>query len=331
MTDIKNLLKDVQEDILLAPYTTFKIGGPAKYFYAAKTVAEIKQAAQVAKELELPYYIIGNGSNILVSDQGFDGLVIKVQNKECNIDVKNKVIKAGAGIGLNVLVRKSIDAGLTGLEWMIGIPGTLGGAIYSNAGAFGHSISENIESVEVLNDEKKSQEVLAARDCQFGYRTSVFKSTNEHLLSKKESKFIILSAMLRLGVGNKKESEDLIKDYLAKRNKNQPIGSFNAGSIFKNPLISENQKVFERIARKYFEVEEFRANGKIPAGWLIEEYGLKGKKIGGAMISEKHGNVIINTGTAKAEDVIMLISLIKQKIRVNFGIQLEEEIQYVGF
>ncbi len=318
MADIKTLLKGVQENIPLAPYTTFKIGGPARYFYIAKTNEEIKQAAQVAKKLELPYYIIGNGSNILVSDKGFNGLVIKLQTANCKL--QTNIIECDSGVPLGKLVNESVNAGLTGLEWAIGIPGTLGGAIYGNAGAFGYFVGEVIESVKVFNLDSLEEEILTVKECDFAYRHSVFK----------EKKYIILSAVLKLKKGDGTESEKIIKEYIAKRIAKNPAGP-SAGSVFKNPLIKENQKAFEKLSKRYPDIEKFRSTGKISAGWLIEKYGLKGKKIGGAMVSEEHGNFIVNAGGAKAEDVIMLISLIKEKIRVNFGIQLEEEIQYAGF
>ncbi len=334
MSDIQNFLKGVQENILLAPYTTFKIGGEARYFFIAKTAEEIMQAVQIAKELKISYYIIGNGSNILVSDNGFDGLIIKIQSLEFKVQSSNskfKIIKCDGGVSLGKILNESIKNGLTGLEWMIGIPGTVGGAIYGNAGAFGYSIGENVESVEILDTDDLSVKSFNKSKCVFSYRHSIFQLKADLPRAEKKQKYIILSAIFNLKIGNKEEIEFLTKDYLAKRNKSQPIGVFSAGSFFKNPLIAEKQKIFERLAKKYFEVGRFRANGKIPAGWLIEECGLKGKKIGGAMVSLEHGNFIINIGGAKAEDIIMLISLIKQKIRVSFGIQLEEEIQYVGF
>lgn len=318
MADIKDLLNGVQENIPLAIYTTFKIGGPARYFYAAKTVEGIKQAVQVAKELKLVYYIIGNGSNILVSNRGFDGLIIKINNQE--IIIKNNEILAGAGAMLANLVGGAANASLSGLEWMIGIPGTLGGAIYGNAGAFGRSIGEVIESVKVLNFDNLAEEILTNKKCGFAYRYSIFE----------EKKYIILSAILKLKKGDKRESEKILKEYIAKRQGKHPTGP-SAGSVFKNILMAENQKAFNGLLKKFPEMDKFKVSGKIPAGWFIEELGLRGKKIGGAMIANEHGNFILNTGDAKATDVIMLISLIKEKIRVNFGIQLEEEIQYVGF
>lgn len=329
MADINDLLEGVRENIPLAPYTTFKIGGPARYFYAAKTAEEIRQAARVAKELKLPYYVIGRGSNILVSDAGFEGLIIKVQSSKLKMEKfpfeadqpeAGKIIECDSGVPLGKLVNESVNAGLTGLEWMIGIPGTLGGAIYGNAGAFGHTIGETVESVKFINPDNLEEKNLTGKECDFAYRHSAFK----------EKKYIILSAILKLKKGDRAESEKIIKEYIAKRRGKYPVGP-SAGSAFKNPLIKKNQKAFEKLSKRYPETEKFRSMEKIPAGWLIEEYGLLGKKIGGAMISKEHGNFIINTGGAASEDVIILTSLIKEKIRVNFGIQMEEEIQYVGF
>lgn len=318
MADIKKLLKGVQENIFLKPYTTFKIGGEARYFYIAENVENIKQAVQIAKEFKMPYYIIGNGSNILVSDQGFSGLVIKLQTT--NYKLKTEKIVCDSGVSLGKLINEIVKSELTGVEWLIGIPGTVGGAIYGNAGAFGHSLSEVVESVLVFNPESLKEEVLSGKECDFTYRHSIFK----------DKKYIILSAVLKLKKGGRVESEKTIKEYILKRRGKHPSGP-SAGSVFKNPLIADNQKVFEKLIKKYSEAEKFKLTGKIPAGWLIEKYGLLGKKIGGAMISAEHGNFIINIGGARAEDVIILISLIKQKIRDNFDIQLEEEIQYVGF
>jgi len=318
MSNVNDLLKNVQENIPLAPYTTFKIGGPARYFFIAKNIEEIKNAIKVAKDLKIPYFILGNGSNVLISDSGFGGLVIKIDDRELKIE--NNEIYAGAGVMLAALVKESTNAGLTGLEWLAGIPGTLGGAIYGNAGAFGYSIGEVAETVKVFDPGDLMEKTLSKSDCNFGYRHSIFK----------EKKYIILGADLKLKKGELEESAKLASEYLSKRKGKHPIGP-SAGSIFKNPLIKENQKAYEKLIKQYPEIEKFKATGKIPAGWLIGQFGLCGKEIGGAMVSKEHGNFIVNIGGAKAEDVIILTSLIKQKIRVNFGIQLAEEIQYVGF
>lgn len=318
MENVKSLLNDIKENISLAEHTTFRIGGPAKYFFVAKTSDDIKKAIEAAKKLKIPYYVIGNGSNILVSDSGFDGIVIKAENR--NLEVNGERIIVASGVILGKMVSEAMKSGLTGLEWMAGIPGTIGGALYGNAGAFGHSISESVEGIEVFDAEDLSVKSLNKTECGFGYRTSIFK----------EKKYVILSATIKLEKGDKDKSDKITRDYLGKRKGKHPIGP-SAGSVFKNPSLSDNEKAFKKILEKFPEAEKFKATGKIPAGWLIEEYGLLGKKIGGAVIAKEHGNFIINIGGAKATDVVMLISMIKQKIRVNFGIQLEEEIQYVGF
>jgi len=318
MSDVKKLLENVEENISLAKHTTFRIGGPARYFYAAKTADEVKRAVQVAKELEMAYYILGAGSNILVSDQGFDGLMIRIKNQE--ITIKGDKILAGAGAMLANLVGEAANAGLSGIEWLVGIPGTIGGAIYGNVGAFGGSTGEKIEKVEVLNPDDLAVKWMEREECKFAYRDSIFK----------RNKHIILSVVLKLQKGDSQEIRNLIKEYVKKRG-HHPVGFFSAGSVFKNIVISENQKVFEALRQKYPEMDKFKTSGKIPTGWFVEELGLRGKKIGGAMIASEHGNFILNTGNAKATDVIMLTSLIKQKVRVNFDLQLEEEIQYVGF
>lgn len=318
MSNIKNL-KGIQENISLADYTTFQIGGPARYFYVAKSGEDIEKSIKAAKEADIPFYILGNGSNILVSDQGFGGLVIKTENS--GIKTEGLKLTAGAGALLGKVADESIRAGLSGLEWMKGIPGTVGGALYGNAGAFGHTIGESVERVGVLELKDLEQKYLSKEDCKFVYRGSVLK----------EKKYAILNAEFRLAKGNKKESEELARSYVLKRQGKHPLRYPSAGSVFKNPSISDNEKAFKKILEKFSEAKKFKETGKIPAGWLIEEIGLPGKKIGGAMVSEQHGNFIVNVGNAKATDVIILISLIKQKIRVNFGIQLQEEIQYVGF
>lgn len=308
----------IKENIPLKSYTTFKIGGPAKYFFEAKTSDDIKKAVRFAKSEKLSYYIIGNGSNILVSDQGCNGLIIRIASQ--NIRIADQKIFADAGVPMGKIINDSVKNGLAGLEWMIGIPGTLGGAIRGNAGAFNHSIGEFVEKVVAFDPDVMEERNLSAPECGFSYRYSVFKENN----------YIILSVVLKLRKGEKEQSEKEIKEIVEKRRQRHPLGP-SAGSVFKNPIIKDNQKAFDSILKKYPETEKFKATGKIPAGWLIEEYGLLGKKIGGAMVSSQHGNFIINTGNASSEDVIMLVSLIKQKIRVNFNIQLEEEIQYVGF
>lgn len=318
MVDMKNSLSGVQENVPLAQYTTFRIGGPARYFFVAKNIEDAKKAVQAAQKEKIPHYIIGNGSNLLFSDNGFDGLVIKMLNTEYRILGTNVICDSGVLLGR--IISETAKNSLAGFEWMVGIPGTIGGAIYGNAGAFGHSISGNINRVEVLDLSDLSQKYLSKDECKFSYRSSVFK----------EKKYIILRAEFVLSKGATEEVRNVTKEYLSKRSVRHPAGP-SAGSIFKNPSIAENKKAYEGILKKFHDAGKFKTSGTLPAGWLIEQCGLLGKRIGGAEISKQHGNFIINAGGAKATDIIILISLIKQKIRVNFGIQLEEEIQYAGF
>jgi UDP-N-acetylmuramate dehydrogenase len=287
-----NKLKGIKESVKLAPYTTFKIGGPAKYFYIAKTIDNLVKAVQIARELKISYFVLGGGSNILVSDKGFDGLVIKI--KDLRPEIKDATITAGAGLALAKLVDASIKEGLTGLEWAIGIPGTVGGAVRNNAGAFGQNMGDMIESVRVLRGFGPVK--LNNKQCQFGYRDSIFK----------HNKDIILEVKLKLRKGDKKESKRLIGQYLSRRKETQPLKYPSAGCVFKNPA-------------------------GYSAGQLIDKCGLKAKQIGGAQISQLHANFIINRGRAKARHVVELIEFIKQKVKDTFNIELEEEIEYVGF
>ncbi|KKP71361.1 MAG: UDP-N-acetylenolpyruvoylglucosamine reductase [Candidatus Moranbacteria bacterium GW2011_GWE2_35_2-] len=307
----------IQKDVLLAPYTTFKIGGPARFFVEVKNEEELIEALEYAKENNLEYFILGGGSNILVSDKGFDGMVIKLQDTRYKIQDTN--ITCGASIAISKLVIESVKNSLTGLEWAMGIPGTVGGAVRGNAGAFGGEIAQNIVSVravKIFNTESKIIK-LKKEDCKFSYRNSIFKE---------DTGWIILSVIMNLKQGNTEVSNTKIKEIVRKRIKKQPKYP-SAGSFFKNPFV-KNEKIIQEFEK---ETGVKNSDRKIPAGWLIEQVGLKGKKIGGAQVSEKHANFIINTGDATAEDVIILSSLIKQKVRTRFGVQLQEEVQLVGF
>lgn len=293
---MKNLLEElsgVKKNVFLAPYTTFKIGGKAKYFYEAKSKEDLVKAIKAAKETGLPFFILGGGSNVLVSDKGFNGLVIKMQNTK--YEIRATKIVADAGVLLSKLVDESVKVGLTGLEWAAGIPGTVGGAVRGNAGAFGVSMADTVKSVEVFNINSGSMDQWSSGSAEFGYRDSIFK---------RDKDLIILSVVLELKKGNKETSKRVIKRHLAYRKKHQSLLS-SAGSVFENPLDKS-------------------------AGYLIEQCGLNGKKINKAMIYKEHGNFIVNLGNAKAKDVIKLINLCKKKVREKFRIELKEEIEYLG-
>ena len=309
---INKLLPGVKKNILLRDYTTFGIGGRARYFFVAKTKKDLIKAIGVAKKLKLPLFILGGGSNLLVSDKGFSGLVLKIENCKLKVEfcdsgtrrkkrtkfsshIENCKVSAEAGVPLSKLVNLSVEKSLTGLEWATGIPGTVGGAVFGNAGAFGKSMADIIKTVEVLNSENFKIKIFKNKDCKFSYRKSIFKH---------KKNLVILLAELQFKKGNKKEIRKKTREYLNYKKETQPLNLPSAGSIFKNPQ-------------------------GFSAGWLIEKCDLKGKRTGNVKISEKHANFIVNLGEGKAKDVKKLINLIKKQVKKKFGIILEEEIRFL--
>lgn len=312
-------MEGIKENIKLARYTTYKIGGPARYFYIARNENQIAEAVSWARGQRIPYFILGGGSNILVSDNGFDGLVVRIKNLKFKI--KNSTTEAGAGIDLPKLVETSIDNGLKGLEWASGIPGTFGGAIRGNAGAYAGEMKDIITSVRFL-DEKGNIHTATNKECNFSYRDSIFKQN---------SNLIILSAILKFKKGNGEELKKFSKDTIELRASRHPLEHGTCGSVFKNIAV---EAVPKRVFDKYPHLREAIKNDPfpiVPAACFIDETGLKQYQIGGAMVSDKHPNFIVNYKNAKADDVVMLISFIKQRITNSFGIAPEEEVQYVGF
>lgn len=309
---------NIQENVILAPYTNFKIGGSARYFTEVKNEEELKESLAYAQANQLEFFVLSGGSNVLFSDKGFNGLVIRIQNTKYKIlDTK---IECGAGVSLAKIVNLTIENSLTGFEWAAGIPGTIGGAVRGNAGAFGSDMNNIVEKVSVFARENEvfKKKDYTKEECQFDYRNSLFKH-NQNL--------VIISAVLNLKKGEKEKIQSQVNETIFARRKKLPIGVKTVGSFFMNPKV-ENAEII-----KEFETEtgQKSKSGIIPAGWLIESVGLKGKKIGGAMVSEEHGNCIVNADAATAEDVIILASLIKQKVRAKFEVQLMEEVMLVGF
>ncbi len=283
-----------QENVLLSNHTTFKIGGPAKYFCVARNKKDLIKAVKKAKELKMPFFILGKGSNVLALDKGFNGIVIKIHNSK--LIIHNSGIYVEAGVKLEDLVKLSIKKSLTGLEWAVGIPGTVGGAVYGNAQAFGTKMSDIIKSVEIFDAKTLKIKTLTKKKCDFSEKHTVFKKNKD---------LIILSSVIKLKNGKKKEIQKRIKKHLDYRKKNHPWKFPSAGSVFVNKT------------------------GGPSSAHLIEKCGLKGTKVGGAKVSEKHAGFIVNTGEAKARDVLKLIKIIKQKVKSKFRIDLEEEIQII--
>jgi UDP-N-acetylmuramate dehydrogenase len=322
--DPGEIIKGFKKNILLKNYTTFRIGGLAKYFFAAKNKEDLIEAVKAAKRLRLPFFVLGGGSNVLFSDKGYKGLIINLQffpplaGSRCGGTIfnfqKNKVI-AGAGTSLGQLVEASSKNGLTGLEWAAGIPGTIGGAVRGNAGAFGKAMGDLVEEVEVLDARLLRIKKFSRSDCQFSAKDSIFKKRNN---------LVVLSVVLKLKKSGRKKIQKEIKKFLNYKKKTQPLGCFSAGCVFQNYKGRISDK---KILAEFPELKEFNKKRLIPAGYLIDKCGLKGRRKGKAEISRRHANFIVNLGGAKAEDVIGLIKTMKQKVKRKFGLNLKKEIE----
>jgi UDP-N-acetylmuramate dehydrogenase len=275
---------------LLSKHTTLKIGGPAKFFCEPENIAQLKEALLFAKEKKLRVYTIGSGSNVLAPDKGFKGLVIKPKLTE--IEIKGTDVTVGAGVSLPYLLKMFAEAGLSGLEFMVGIPGTVGGAVAMNAGTAESWIDSRLVSIWAM-DAKGKELGFAPEQCEFGYRKSIFQE---------EKKYIITVVQLKLEPGDREEINKKMKEFMEIRVAKQPYDQPSAGSVFKNP---ENDY----------------------AGRLIEAAGLKGKKIGEAMIAKKHANFIVNMGGAQAKDVLALIHLAQHVVKKRFNVRLELEVE----
>ena len=294
--DLRNILSPdrVLRDVLLKDHTTFKTGGPAGAFVLVENSDELARVVAFFKDREIPFFVLGNGSNLLVSDSGFDGAVIKLSGSFNELSVSGNVITAGAGVLLSKVCLLAEESGLSGLEFAYGIPGTLGGAMVMNAGAYDGEMAYVVSEVTVLDGEGTVR-TLSCEDMHFGYRDSIIK----------HSPMIVLSAKMTLEPGDRAEIHDKMADFLQRRKSKQPLEFPSAGSTFKRPV-------------GYF------------AGKLIEDAGLKGKRIGGACVSEKHAGFIVNTGGATASDINMLMETVEEEVYQRFGVKLEPEVIKIG-
>ncbi len=284
----------------MAPMTTYRTGGRARFFLAARSVDEIIRAMESAARLHIPYFILGGGSNLLLSDDGYDGLIIKVDVTGITT-IGLSQVECGAGEDLMAFVRFAAEHSLSGAEFLAGIYGTVGGAVYGNAGAFGGEIGSLVSEITIIGSDNKAH-VVPPEYCQFGYRDSYFKKSRE----------IIVSVRLNLKPGDRKQIEDKIEEILLARKERHPADAMTAGCFFKN---------IPDAREKY---------GKLPAGRLLEEIGAKGMSVGGARVFEKHANIIVNTGNATSKDIRQLADKLKERVRERFGIELEEEVQQLG-
>lgn len=275
-------------------HTTFRVGGPAAYFVMPRTAEEVAKVTELCAQENVPYYIVGNGSNLLVSDKGYDGVIIQIYKQMSRVEVKGCEIYAQAGALLSMVAKRALDTELAGFEFAAGIPGTLGGACVMNAGAYGGEMKDVLKSVTVL-DKDGNVKKLAKDELELGYRTSV--------IAKKG--YIVLDAVMELKEGKAEEIKALMDDLKERRITKQPLEYPSAGSTFKRP-------------EGYF------------AGKLIQDADLRGFQVGGAQVSEKHCGFVINKDGATASDVMELMRQVSDKVYDKFGVRLEPEVKRLG-
>lgn len=279
---------------MMKEHTTFRVGGAADYFIQPKNVEELQAALEILHRYDMPLMVIGNGSNLLVRDKGIRGAVIQIYSRMAEITIEGNLLKAKGGALLSAVAAKAAERGLTGLEFASGIPGSIGGAVVMNAGAYGGEMKDVLVSVEVLTQELEIKTIPAA-ELDLGYRHSIIP----------EAGYIVLGATLQLKEGNAAEIRSRMAELAEQRRAKQPLQYPSAGSTFKRP-------------EGYF------------AGKLVQDAGLKGKTIGGAQVSEKHSGFLINIGGATAQDILDLIAFCQKEVKEKFGVTLEPEVKIVG-
>ncbi|MDP3964116.1 MAG: UDP-N-acetylmuramate dehydrogenase [bacterium] len=293
MTSYLQVVPSAKEGVPLSAHTTYRLGGPADFLVEVKTTDEFVQAVIAARHLGLPLLILGHGSNILVADVGFRGVVVKL--KAQSIVQNGNSVTADAGVSMGRLAHWAVDRGLAGIEFAVGIPGTVGGSVRGNAGCFGAEIKDVVSVVEILTS-KNERRTLANANCAFGYRDSLFKHSDS----------LILNATFTLHDAEAGEGKELLQQWGKKRLEEQDFSKPSSGCAFKNPPGNA-------------------------AGKMIDDLGLKGLKIGGAQVSERHANFLIHDGSAKAADVLELLKQVRSKVKDRYGIELEPEIMLAGF
>jgi UDP-N-acetylmuramate dehydrogenase len=302
---------DLRKNVSLAPYTTFRIGGPARYFAEVRTPAELIEAVKYCRANKIKYRLLAGGSNTLISDAGFAGAVIRISGSKC--EFKGARAVCDAGVSLSKVVARAVDSGLGGLEMLSGVPGTLGGAVVGNAEAYGRPISEAVESVEIFDG--KNARTIPFSACSFSYRDSVFK----------HKKWIVLRVHLKFSPADKTQLKKTSLSILGSRKKKYPKSLRCAGCYFKNVAasgLSQNTLKFVGASNVI--------RGNISAGYLLEQVGAKGMRIGGISVSDIHSNIFVSDGKGKCGEVRKLASLLKARVKKKFGIVLEEEVRYIG-
>jgi UDP-N-acetylmuramate dehydrogenase len=293
LTEIKELFRGaIRLNELMANYTWMKVGGPVDYYMEPADREDLIRLVDYLKRQDYPYFVIGRGSNLLVSDDGIRGAVLNLERGFSDIRQEADLVIAEAGVRLSKFVDFCIQHGLAGVEMLPGIPGTVGGAVVMNAGAYGGETADYLVDVETLREGRIQK--ISKEDCEFSYRHSGFEND------------VVISARFRLPSGEKEELQKRRRELIMKRNETQPLELPNSGSMFKNPPGTHAAK-------------------------LIEQVGLKGKRIGGAQISERHANFIVNRGGAKADDIVRLLDLARRSVHQYTGILMEFEVKLVGF
>jgi UDP-N-acetylmuramate dehydrogenase len=301
----------------ISQFSTMKVGGVADVIVVAKSETDLVVVAQKAHDLGVAYYVVGGLSNTVFSDKPFHGVLILSQLEKFEIQENGEVI-LGAGVTTAIAASKISNAGLQGFEWAAGVPGKIGGAIVGNAGALGGEMKDSCVSVRVYDVDVREFRVLSVEECEFEYRESRFK---------REPTLIILDATFYFKAGDIAVSRELITKALQYRNTTQPKGVVSCGCMFKNYEVSEDEVDVLRAAGVK---EEFLEKRLVPAGYLIQECGLKGFRMGQAQVSEIHGNFLVNLGGASVDELRDLVDFVREKVRAQFGVELHEEVRYIG-
>lgn len=319
---ITEILPEIKEHVVMRDFTTFRVGGVADYFFEAKTIDNLIVAVRAANKCNISYFILGNGSNVLFSDYGFPGLVIKNSTSHIAVMKEKSQVIVDSGVMLSRLVMELASQDLGGLEFLYGIPGTVGGAFYGNAGAWGNAIGDYLKNVTVLEQDSETKgfriNQYDADWMEFSYRDSKLKRM------KGKRKPIILTARLQCSRSQKEEIIRRLNAIKLKREKSHPIG-LSAGSIFRNPIPKGLENFAGSGTRNMPEFPQERT-----AGFMLDQAGAKKIKIGSAEVSNIHANFIINKGEAKAAEIRSLIEEMRAAVQQKYDIILQEEIEYVG-
>lgn len=306
----------------MARHTNMRVGGPARWYCSAQSAEELCALVAACRAERVPWFVIGGGSNTLVADAGYDGLVIQMAMRD--IAVGESRVTADPGAITAAVAREASEAGLTGFEWAISLPGTIGGAVRGNAGCFGGEMKDVVEEVvvgEMTNNECRMTK-YGNRQCAFRYRHSIFKE---------QPGLVVLGVTLRLAAGNPSESQKRMAEFLARRKAKQPLERPSAGCLFTNVLVDS---VSAEQSAKLDAAGDWRAavhDGQLPTGWIVEHLSMKGHRVGNAQVSAQHGNFVVNLGGATATDVAAVSDAVRAKALEVFGIDLHEEVQRVGF